>query len=52
MTVESARARIMELKKDSTFIAKWNSSDPTVRGEARAEMQRYEKVAYPGQQVL
>ncbi len=52
MTVEGAKAKITELKKDNNFIARWNSKDPVVKGEARAEMARYEKVAYPGQVTI
>lgn len=49
MTVEQARAEIMALKQDRSFIEQWNSpKDPKARQEARAKMERLQKIAYPG----
>lgn len=52
MTPERAQARIAELKSNAEFKAKFAHKDPLVSGEARAEMRRLEKIAYPGQQVI
>ncbi|MES2348483.1 MAG: hypothetical protein V4641_13050 [Pseudomonadota bacterium] len=51
MTPEAARAQITTLKSDRTFVARFNSADPVVRGEAKAEMDRLHQKAYPGVQV-
>lgn len=47
LSPELARARVADLKRDPTFVARWNSKDPVVKGEAQAEMKRLHKVAYP-----
>lgn len=52
LTPESARAQITALKADKGYIAKFNHSDPIVRSEAQKEMERLNKVAYPGQVTL
>ena len=48
LSVDSAKAKVAELKKDGAFIARYNHTDPMIRGEARKEMERYLKVANPG----
>lgn len=47
MTPEMAQARISTLRKDSSFVARFNSKDPVQSGEARAEMDNLTKLAYP-----
>ena len=47
MSSESAQAQIVANRKDPAFAARFNSADPTVRGEARALMARLTKIAYP-----
>lgn len=48
MTPEMAQAKIAELKRDKTQAQLFNSPDPRQRQEARAEMDRLVKIAYPG----
>lgn len=52
MTVDSAKAQIAALRADKLFVARFSSKDPVVASEARAEMRRYELVAFPGQQTV
>lgn len=47
MSVEQAQSRIGELRKDRAFVERFNSPDPKTRQEARAEMQRLHRIAYP-----
>lgn len=47
-SVESARAQIEANKKDRSFIDRFNSKDPQIRGQARAESRRLHQIAYPG----
>jgi len=48
MTPEQAKAMIAERRVDRNFAALFNSSDPKQRQEARLEMDRLHKIAYPG----
>lgn len=52
LTPESAQAQITALRGDRNFAARFNSSDPVVRGEAQSQMARLNKIAYPGQVTL
>ena len=47
-TPEMARAEIKQLQNSREFMQEWNSLDPTVRGAARARMERLNQQAYPG----
>jgi hypothetical protein len=47
MSVESARGQLDILMKDRSFVQRFNSKDPVVRGEARALKERLTKIAYP-----
>lgn len=47
-TPAAAQARIQQLQNDKSFAQRFNSKDPTTRSEARAEMSRLHKIAYPG----
>lgn len=49
MTQDAARARIAQLKADRSFAQLFTSQDPKQRMEARAEMDRLHRIAYPGQ---
>jgi len=49
MTPEVAAARLAEMKKDKTFAQQFSSSDPKQRAEARAEVDRLSRLAYPGE---
>jgi len=48
MTPEQAKALIAERRTDRNYAALFNSSDPKQRQEARLEMDRLHKIAYPG----
>jgi len=48
VTPEQAMAKIAANRSDRTFIERFTSSDPKMRGEARAEMDRLHRIAYPG----
>ncbi len=48
VTPEAAQAQIVQRKSDPTFAAMFNSKDPKQRADARAEMDRLHKIAYPG----
>ena len=48
LTPESAQAKIASLKHDRDFAALFNSKDAKQRMEARTEMDRLHKLAYPG----
>lgn len=47
-TPAAAQARIAQLQQDKSFAQRFNSKDPVTRGEARAEMSKLHKIAYPG----
>lgn len=47
-TPAAAQARIAQLQNDKAFAQRFNSKDPVTRQEARDEMSRLHKVAYPG----
>lgn len=51
-TPEAAKARISALRTDRAFVQRFNSKDPVTRQEARAEMSRLHRIAYPGDTVL
>ena len=46
--IESALIHVEANRNDRTFVEKFNSKDPVVRGQARAEMERLHQIAYPG----
>lgn len=48
MTPEIAQAKITANVKDRSFMERFNSADPVVRGDARKEMERLHQFAYPG----
>ena len=48
MNPQAALAKIEANRNDRTFVEKFNSKDPVVRGQARAEMERLHQIAYPG----
>ncbi len=48
MTADQAKARIAELKGDRSFSQLFVSPDPKQRMDARSEMDRLHKLAYPG----
>lgn len=48
MNSQMAIAKIEANRTDRTFVEKFNSKDPVVRGQARAEMERLHQIAYPG----
>jgi len=48
MNPQMAIAKIEANRTDRTFVEKFNSKDPVVRGQARAEMERLHQIAYPG----
>ncbi len=48
VTPESAQSMITQKRADPTFAAMFNSKDPKQRADARAEMDRLVKIAYPG----
>jgi hypothetical protein len=48
MNPQMALAKIEANRNDRTFVEKFNSKDPVVRGQARAEMERLHQIAYPG----
>jgi SpoVK/Ycf46/Vps4 family AAA+-type ATPase len=48
MTPEQAKAKISQLKHDKSFAQLFVSQDPKQRMDARAEMDRLHKLAYPG----
>jgi hypothetical protein len=48
MTADQARAKLDQLKADKSFAQLFVSQDPKQRMEARAEMDRLAKLAYPG----
>jgi len=48
MTPEIAQAKITLNVKDRSFMERFNSADPVVRGDARKEMERLHQFAYPG----
>ena len=52
MTADQAKAKIMELRNDKSFAALFQSQDPKQRMEAREQMDRLHKIAYPGQQTI
>ena len=47
MTPEQASNQIARNRADKTFSERFNSHDPKVRAEARAEMDRLHSIAYP-----
>jgi hypothetical protein len=49
MTPDMAEAAIMRNNQDPTFVQRFNSPDPVVRGQARAESERLHQIAYPGE---
>lgn len=51
-TPETAKGRIATLKSDKAFVARYNSSDPVTRQEAREEIKRLHRIAYPGDTLL
>lgn len=48
MNPQMAEAKIKANMKDRSFMERFNSVDPVVRGEARQEMDRLHQQAYPG----
>ena len=48
MTPQMAEAKIKANTKDRSFMERFNSADPVVRGDARREMERLHQAAYPG----
>jgi hypothetical protein len=52
MTPEAAQAKIKELRSDKTFVQLFSSPDLKQRREARDEMDRLHKIAYPGQSAI
>ena len=48
MNPQMAEAKIKANTKDRSFMERFNSADPVVRGEARKEMDRLHQQAYPG----
>jgi hypothetical protein len=52
LTMEQARASITNLRRDRDFAARFNSPDVSVRSEARKDMERLQKLAYPELQSL
>lgn len=44
---EQALAKINEYRRDRSFVERFNSPDPKTRGEARSEMERLHRIAYP-----
>lgn len=48
LTPEQAQAKLRELRGDRTFSERFNASDPAIRAEARREMDRLNRMAYPG----
>lgn len=48
MNPQMAEAKIKANMKDRSFMERFNSADPVVRGEARQEMDRLHQQAYPG----
>jgi hypothetical protein len=52
MTPEAAQAKIKELRADHTFVQLFSSPDLKQRREARDEMDRLHKLAYPGQSPI
>ena len=48
MTPAQAQEKIRQLKQDPSFSKLFSSTDPKQRQEARAEMDRLTKIAYPG----
>lgn len=48
MSPEMAQAKIQQLRQDRSFAQTFTSPDPKVRMEARAEMDRLHRLAYPG----
>ena len=48
MTADQAKARIAQLKNDKSFAQLFVSPDPKQRMDARSEMDRLHKLAYPG----
>ncbi|SOD41327.1 hypothetical protein [Nitrosovibrio sp. Nv4] len=46
-TPEQAQARISQLRQDKAFISQFNSKDDKTRFDARAEMDRLHRIAYP-----
>lgn len=52
MSPESAQAKIAELRRDKDFAALYNSHDVKQRMEARQQMERLTKIAYPGMTAL
>ena len=49
MTPEQAQAKIAANRTNSAFVQQFNSADPKVRADARAEMERLNKIAFPDQ---
>lgn len=52
MTAEQAKAEITRLKQDRDFVKLFNSTDPKTRMEARAEMDKLSRIAYPGESTF
>jgi len=52
LSPEAAQAKIQELRTDKTFAQLFNSPDPKQRMEARQEMTRLHKLAYPGESPI
>lgn len=48
MSADQAKARIAQLKQDKSFSQLFTSDDPKQRMDARSEMDRLHKLAYPG----
>ncbi len=48
MTPELAQAAIARNNGDQSFVQRFNSPDPVVRSQARAESERLHQIAYPG----
>lgn len=49
MTPEAAQAKIQQLKTDPDYAKLFSSKDPKQRREARDEVSRLTKIAYPGE---
>lgn len=48
MSPEAAQGRLAQIKSDPSFAQLYNSKDPKQRMEARNEVSRLTKIAYPG----
>lgn len=52
MTPEQAQAKLADLRADKSFAQLFNSPDPKARMEAREQVDRLTKLAYPGSTSL